>query len=83
MIDCNHLRVIQGGQLNPWISSEPVRTCALKTTADAQQSMASQATIALGLICPPNTECHYYVHDRCQSCESYTNAAQGGANVDA
>ena len=71
MRNCKHLDITPSQQLRPGLWSEPVALCALKSNAATRIKMAGEATGILGRLCPPNTECHYYVFDLCEKCPSY------------
>lgn len=72
MKTCQHLNVIT----QPPIGGMPVNPtteCGLKThDVGARPVMALDAHNILGVPCPPNIECHYWYHNRCEDCQQHT-----------
>lgn len=71
MRDCTHLIVHQPEEISPGVWSEAFAECDLKNDPAVRATMAAEAQQILGVVCPPNTECHYFIPDRCQDCPDY------------
>ena len=73
MCDCRNLLVIQRKTLNGMSTGITTR-CELKSDLSFKLSLAQAAIEELEVQCPPNDECHFYSHNRCDRCPSYQTA---------
>lgn len=71
MTDCEHLIVHPPQQMPHDQLAAPLVQCGLKGDFEIRIKMAMEAADILKTTCPPNDDCHYYPHDRCQDCPDH------------